>query len=248
MMRRLITGLLMGTTAICLVHSPWGRQSGAHMNPSLTLTFLRLGKIAPRDAAYYVAAQFVGGVAGMIVALTVIGPALASPDVNYVATLPGTPGPVVAFIAELLISFVLMLTVLTVSNTMRIARFTPYFVGVLIATYITLEAPFSGMSMNPARTFGPALVGSIWGALWVYFTAPPIGMLLAAEAYVRVGGGRAVLCAKLHHANDKRCIFCAYQQDTEKKAQNVGTLARQRALYQANVGENLRTRHDKLRG
>jgi aquaporin Z len=210
-LRRLMTGVLMGTTAICLVHSPWGRQSGAHMNPSLTLTFLRLGKIAPWDAAFYVAAQFVGGVTGMIVALTVIGPALASPEVNYVATRPGTAGPLVAFVAELLISGVLMLTVLTVSNATRIARFTPYFVGVLIATYITFEAPFSGMSMNPARTFGPALIGSVWGALWVYFTAPPIGMLLAAEAYVRARGARAVLCAKLHHDNSKRCIFrCAY--------------------------------------
>jgi len=211
LLRRVITGLLMGATAICIVHSPWGRQSGGHMNPSLTLTFLRLGKIAPSDAAFYVAAQFVGGVAGMIVALTVIGPTLASPEVNYVATLPGTPGPLVAFGAELAISFVLMLTVLTVSNMMRLARLTPYFVGVLIATYITFEAPFSGMSMNPARTFGPALVGSVWNALWVYFTAPPLGMLLAAEVYVRTRGARAVLCAKLHHANDKRCIFrCAY--------------------------------------
>lgn len=211
LLRRMLTGLLMGATAICLVHSAWGRQSGAHMNPSVTLTFLRLGKIAPSDAAFYVAAQFVGGVAGMIVAHTVIGPALASPEVNYVATQPGAPGTLAAFVAELLISFVLMLTVLTVSNMMRLARFTPYFVGVLIAAYITFEAPFSGMSMNPARTFGPALIGSIWGALWVYFTAPPLGMLLAAEVYVRARGARAVWCAKLHHDNDKRCIFkCAY--------------------------------------
>ena len=112
------------------------------------------------------------------------------------------------------ISFVLMLTVLSVSNTARLARFTPYFVGVLIATYITLEAPLSGMSMNPARTFGPALLGQIWNALWVYFTAPPLGMLLAAEVYVRVSrwrGTHAIWCAKLYHDRESRCIFrCAY--------------------------------------
>jgi aquaporin Z len=213
--RRVVIGVLMGATAIALVRSPWGRRSGAHMNPALTLTFLRLGKIAPWDAAFYVMAQFLGGVAGMAAAVTLIGPALVSPEVNYVATQPGSPGPFVAFAAEMTISLVLMLTVLSVSNTARLARFTPYFVGVLIATYITLEAPLSGMSMNPARTFGPALLGQIWNALWVYFTAPPLGMLLAAEVYLRVSrwrGAHAIWCAKLYHDHESRCIFrCAYR-------------------------------------
>ncbi len=209
--RRLITGVAMGCTAIAIVMSPWGRQSGAHMNPSLTLTFLRLRKIAPWDAAFYVLAQFGGGTLGILIAYLLIGPALGSPGVNYVATQPGPPGSLVAFLAELLISFVLVLTVLSVSNHRQLARFTPYFVGVLIASYITLEDPFSGMSMNPARSFGPAVVGSVWHALWVYFTAPPLGMLLAAEVYVRRRGLGAVWCAKLHHDNHKRCIFqCGY--------------------------------------
>ncbi len=210
-LRRSITGLLMGATAICLVHSPWGRQSGAHMNPSLTLTFLRLGKIAAPDALFYVAAQFVGAVIGIAAAAALIGPALGSPEVRYVTTTPGAWGAGTAFVAELAISFVLMLTVLLSSNTLRLARFTPWLVGALIATYITVEAPLSGMSMNPARTFGPAFFGRIWDALWIYFTAPPLGMLLAAEIFVRVRGARAVRCAKLHHLNGKRCIFrCEY--------------------------------------
>lgn len=211
-LRRLITGVLMGATAIGLVFSPWGRQSGAHMNPSLTLTFLRLGKISRQDAAFYVLAQFVGAMFGIAAAAMLIGPALGSPEVKYVSTTPGLLGPAAAFAAELVISFVLMLTVLLSSNTMRLARLTPWLVGVLIATYITIEAPLSGMSMNPARTFGPALFGRIWDALWIYFTAPPIGMLLAAEVYVRLRGARAVRCAKLHHRNAKRCIFrCGYK-------------------------------------
>jgi aquaporin Z len=86
----------------------------------------------------------------------------------------------------------------------------------LIATYITIEAPLSGMSMNPARTFGPALLGHVWNALWVYFTAPPLGMLLAAESYVRLTrwrGAHAIWCAKLYHDTNARCIFrCAYPQ------------------------------------
>lgn len=210
-LRRLATGLLMGATAVCLVESPWGRQSGAHMNPSLTLTFLRLGKIAKTDALFYVLAQFLGAVIGITAAATLIGPALGSPEVNYVATTPGSWGTSAAFAAEVVISFVLMLTVLLATNTARLAKFTPLLVGALIATYITVEAPLSGMSMNPARTFGPAFFGRIWDALWIYFTAPPLGMLMAAEVYVRVRGARSVRCAKLHHLNDRRCIFrCGY--------------------------------------
>ena len=92
LVRRLLTGILMGTTAILLVHSPWGRQSGAHMNPSFTLTFLRLGKIAPWDALFYVAGQFAGAVLGLVVAGLLIGSVLTSPEVNFVATQPGARG------------------------------------------------------------------------------------------------------------------------------------------------------------
>ena len=209
--RRAVTGLLMGATAICLVHTPWGRRSGAHMNPSFTLAFLRLGKVAPWDAAFYVAAQFAGGFGGITAAALLIGPALGSPEVNYAATIPGPAGWPVAFAAELAISFVLMLTVLSVSNTARLARFTPWCVGALVATYITLESPLSGMSMNPARSFGPALFGAVWNALWIYFVAPPVGMLLASELYLRTRGVHSVWCAKLYHFNSGRCIFrCAH--------------------------------------
>jgi aquaporin Z len=70
------------------------------------------------------------------------------------------------------------------------------------------------MSMNPARTLGSAIAAQVWTALWVYFTAPPLGMALAAELYSRLKGPNAIRCAKLHHDNDRRCIFhCGYQPD-----------------------------------
>src|SRR5205085_2180893 len=94
-----------------------------------------------------------------------------------------------------------------VSNTRRLSRFTGLIVGALIAGYITLEAPLSGMSMNPARTFASALTAGEWTAIWIYFTAPLLGMLIAGMAYRLRRGSRAVFCAKLHHHNRMRCIF-----------------------------------------
>jgi aquaporin Z len=210
-LRRGLIGAAMGLTAIAIVYSPWGQRSGAHFNPAFTLTFWRLGKVRGPDALYYVLAHFVGGAAGLgLVALLLSGP-VADPAVNYVATLPGPRGRLIAFAAEAVISFGMMLMVLHVGNHRRLARYTPLFVGTLVATYILIEAPLSGMSMNPARTFGSALSGSLYTGLWIYFTAPTLGMLLAAEAYLRLKRAAEVHCAKIHHANDKRCIFrCNY--------------------------------------
>ncbi|MBW4614450.1 MAG: aquaporin [Desmonostoc vinosum HA7617-LM4] len=216
LLRRFIIGVAMGLTAICIVYSPWGKQSGAHINPVVTFTFFRLGKIKAWDAFFYILAQFLGGLIGLILTLVVFKNAITDPSVNYVVTIPGTGGVSVAFLAELVISFGVMLMILFVSNTPKLAPFTGIFAGVLIATYITIEAPLSGMSMNPARTLASAIPSQNWTAIWVYFTAPLLGMLLAAEVYVRLKGQRAVRCAKLHHHNNKRCIFrCGYRQNGE---------------------------------
>src|SRR5262249_5226693 len=90
--RRMLMGVAMGLTAMTIVYSPWGRRSGAHINPCLTLTFFRLGKVAPTDAAFYALAQFVGGATGVSIAAAVLGSALADPRVNYVVTAPGDRG------------------------------------------------------------------------------------------------------------------------------------------------------------
>ncbi len=212
-LRRVLAGIAMGLTAVGLIYSPWGQRSGAHMNPSLTLTYLRLRKIAPPDALCYVLAQFAGGLSGVLVARTLLGGAVADPAVQYAVTVPGPGGRGAAFAGELVISFGMMLTVLVVSNS-RLARFTGLFAGILVATYIGVEAPLSGMSMNPARTLGSAFHAGQWTALWVYFTAPPLGMLAAAELYRRLPGAPQIFCAKLHHDNDKRCIFrCQYPRN-----------------------------------
>ena len=205
-LRRLLTGLAMACTAVLLIFSGWGKQSGAHFNPAVTLTFLRLKKIRPWDALFYIFAQFTGGVLGVLVASLLIGMAIAHPTVHYAVTAPNA-GWKIAFLAEVIISFLLFLTVLVVSNTKNLGRYTGFFSGALVATYITFESPLSGMSMNPARSFASAFPAHAFDGLWIYFLAPPIGMLLAAELYVRFRSANAVYCAKYHHHNGKRCIF-----------------------------------------
>jgi aquaporin Z len=203
MLRRIPMGLAMGLTAVAIVYSRWGQRSGAHLNPAVTLTFWRLGRVK--------AWEFGGAIIGVGLAATVLGSRLADPAVSYAATIPGAGGAAVAFGAELLMTFVLMMVVLTVTNRRGLNRFTGLFVGTLVAGYIVFEAPFSGMSLNPARTVGSAVHAQVWTALWVYVTAPVVGMLAAAQLYVATRGVDAVLCAKLHHENPQRCIFrCNY--------------------------------------
>lgn len=208
--RRALMGVAMALTAVAIIYSPWGKRSGAHINPSVTLTFLRLGKVAPWDAAFYILFQFLGALGGVLLAALVLGSRVASPSVDYAVTTPGPFGPLAALGAEAAISFLLMTVILVVSNAPKFARFTGLFAGLLIALYITFEAPVSGMSMNPARTVGSAVFAHVWTGLWIYFVAPPLGMLLAAELYQRALGPGRVFCAKLHHDNRERCIHCLH--------------------------------------
>lgn len=221
--RRLIMGLAMGATAIGLNYSAWGKRSGAHYNPAVTLTFTRLGKIAPADALLYVTAHFSGAVIGVFLAGLVVKEMLAHSNVHYAVTRPGPGGTTLAFVAEAVISCILMVVVLTTSNHRHLARYTGLLAGLMVATFITIEAPLSGMSMNPARTVGSGFWAGDWTALWIYFTAPPLGMLTAAEIYLRRHGEAGVFCAKLHHQNDQRCIFCEYRAERAERAEKAET-------------------------
>jgi aquaporin Z len=218
--RRVLIGIAMGLTAIALIYSPWGKQSGAHLNPAVTFTFYRLGKVAGWDALFYVIAQFAGGLAGVAVIAAVAPTLLSHHDVNYVATLPGALGLRSAFRGEVTISFALMLVVLFVSNTKSFSRYTGICAGTCVAAFITFEAPLSGMSMNPARTFASNCFAGMLDSLWIYFVAPLLGMLLAAGLY---RSRASIACAKLHHQNDKRCIFCEFHKPKCKEVPFAAT-------------------------
>jgi aquaporin Z len=211
MLRNVIAGVAMGLTAILLIHSPWGKRSGAHMNPAVTLTFLRLGKTNRWDAVFYILAQIAGGTTGVLLTAFLLGHAFTDAPVNYAATMPGTGGVAVAFIAEFIISAVLMFVILSLSGTQRFANSTGLAAGVLVALYISFESPLSGMSMNPARTFASAAPAMQWDHYWIYVSAPLIGMLAAAQLFLGIRGARRLACAKLLHSADQRCIHCGYE-------------------------------------
>jgi len=198
--RRALMGLAMGLTAIALIYSPWGKRSGAHLNPAVTLAFWRMGRVPAQDAFFYGVFQVAGAIAGVALAWLLFGDALAHPRTHFAATLPAA-GILPALAAEFAISFLLMTVVLRVSGS-RFARWTGACAGLLVAIYIFAEAPISGMSMNPARSLASALGAGDLRALWIYFLAPPLGMLSAALLHRGAG------CAKLHHAPGVRCIFC----------------------------------------
>ena len=181
--RRSLIGLAMGLTAVGIIYSPWGKRSGAHLNPAVTLTFYRLGKISKLDTFFYVIFQSAGGLAGIYFFKFFLKDWIAHPAVNYVITKPGAWGVAGAFVLEALLSFLLFITVLLASNIERFIPMTGLFAGIWLWIFITLEAPYSGMSINPARTLASALPSGIWSSIWIYFVAPPVGMLIAGEVY-----------------------------------------------------------------
>jgi aquaporin Z len=209
-LRRLLMGTAMGITAICIIRSPIGQRSGAHFNPAITLTYLRLGKIGVWDAVFYVVFQFMGGVLGVAVSVLVLRNTLADPSVEYAITVPGQYGTAAAFCAELFMATVLMGVVLWISNRPSVANLTSYFVGILIALYILFFAPVSGFSINPARTTGSAVFADVWTAEWLYFVAPVLGMMISAEIYLRIYGADRILCAKLHPDPKYPCPFLCH--------------------------------------
>jgi aquaporin Z len=236
-LRRAVMGVAMGTTVAAFTYSPFGRRSGAHLNPAVTLAFLRLGRVPPADAAAYVVAQVVGAAGGITAASLILHDLIAHPQVHYVTTRPGPQGAVLAAVAELAISATLMLVVLTAVGAPRLMRYAGLFSAALVMLFIAVESPVSGASMNPARSFGSALGAGEWGTLWVYLVGPTLGMLAAAELHRRripfareTLVGSPVACAKLAH-DDRPCRFCEYRwARAGRRAQGLGLSGRSQEL------------------
>ena len=184
-LRRALLGLAMLFVVAGLVYNPWGRRSGAHINPAVTLAFWQLGQIKKADAIWYLLAQFAGALAGGQLMKLLLGRYYAHPAVNYAVTQPikEAHGQWIAFGAEFGITFVMMAVLLLALHTKRLEKLAGWLLGGLLAVYIWLEAPLSGMSLNPARTLGSAVAAGSYRGLWVYFVAPCLAAWLATLAF-----------------------------------------------------------------
>ncbi|MBK8267247.1 MAG: aquaporin [Planctomycetes bacterium] len=217
--RRAGIGLAMGLTAVALIYSPWGQRSGAHMNPATTLTFFARGMVAPWDALFYVLAQMIGGALGVAAGAVLLRNAIRHEAIDFVVTMPGRRGSSGAFAGELFISFGMMFMVLVATNDERFAPYTGFFAGLLLLIYVAFEAPLSGMSLNPARSFASAIIARKWRGFWIYLAAPVVGMLLASAAYSslplnvplvlshRAAAEASPPCAKLNRCTGRNCVF-----------------------------------------
>ncbi len=184
LLRRIPLGIILGAY-ITLVSVLFGKKSGAHINPCVSWTFFRLGKINFADALLFTIAQFAGAVAAGQLLKYMMGGLFSHPIVNYGNAEPRPPyGTITAFIAEFIISFILMLVVLMASSSRRFEKYVGLLSGVIIALYLIIEVPFSGMSLNPARSFAGSLAANRWGYLWLYFVAPLLAMLAAGEVFL----------------------------------------------------------------
>ena len=181
--RRFLIGVAMGTTAMVIIYSPMGKRSGAHINPSITLTMLLLRKISVTDVLFYILFQIMGGITGVLIVKLLFPSYLADPSIAYIATVPGKEGIINATIGESLIAFIMMFTTLITSNIERTKNLTGVIAGILIVCFVTFEAPFSGFSMNPARTLASAIPSGIWDFWYMYMVVPPVCMILAALIY-----------------------------------------------------------------
>jgi aquaporin Z len=179
MLKRLLVGLAMGLTAIGLINSGWGKASGAHMNPAVTLAQFQLGRLSWTDTFWYILFQTIGAAIPMLIGGYFFNSYLSHPFVDYIVTKPGSEGVWVAFWAEAALSFTLLTALLFLGNT-RLSRYTGLFAGLLVCSFITIEAPLSGMSINPARSFGSAIAAREWPSFWIYIVAPISGMQVSA--------------------------------------------------------------------
>ncbi|MVN21557.1 MIP/aquaporin family protein [Mucilaginibacter arboris] len=176
--RRAVSGFLFGTTGCLITISPVGKISGAHINPVVSIAFWLRKTMQFKNMLGFIAAQMAGAAIGCL-PLLLWGEQGNSMD--YGATIPN--GLNAAFIGEIWTTFVLIAVILFFTGHEKLKNITPFMMPVIYGMMVFAEAPISGTSTNPARSFGPALISSVWSGYWLYWAAPVTGMLLAVLVF-----------------------------------------------------------------
>jgi aquaporin Z len=207
--RRFVTGFLFGATGGLIAISPLGKESGAHINPAVTFGFLMIGRLRPSHSLGYVVSQLIGALLG---AAPLLSWGTMGSSIAYGATVPGPMyGIIWVLTGEMATTFALIFFLFLFLRLRRLRAFTPAIFAPLYAIMVWLEAPISGTSTNPARSFGPSVISGVWDVWWVYWLGPLVGTLLAVAAYRWVGSARyRIGVAKIYHfEHDRYGIFHA---------------------------------------
>ena len=183
--RLIIIAGAMGLTALFIFYSPVTAPSGAHINPAVTLVYLRMGTISKTDAFFYILFQMAGGIAAVYLMALLMGNLLSTAPVNYVVTVPGKNVPLMkAAFCELFISFIMITMILNTSANDKLKKYTRVFAAILVFTNVVIAGPISGFGMNPSRSLASALPAHNFTAFWIYVFCPLAGMLGACEVYI----------------------------------------------------------------
>jgi len=205
--RRLLTGFLFGTTGALIALSPLGKESGAHINPVVSLAFWLTGKLKGCTTLGYILAQLAGASLGALPLLTW---SKMGRSIDFGATLPGSGfSTESALLGEIITTFCLISGLFFFLRHDKLRPFTPALFPFLYALMVFFEAPLSGTSTNPARSFGPALISGQWQAWWIYWLGPLLGMLLGLAVFHFSGlGWFKIEVAKLYHfGHDRYGVF-----------------------------------------
>jgi aquaporin Z len=204
LVRTVVTAFLFGTIGSAIAVSRIGKESGAHINPAVTMGFWMMRKLDLRAAVGYILAQLLGA---WVFALPLLAWGSMGASVSYGATIPGQGYSLtIVVMGEAVTTFGLVATLCTFLGFRHLRPYTPFVIPFLYAIMVPLEAHISGTSTNPARTLGPALISGRWDGWWIYWLGPMAGMLVAVLVFSSFA--RQIEVAKLYHfESDRRRLF-----------------------------------------
>ncbi|MBF0253568.1 MAG: aquaporin family protein [Candidatus Omnitrophica bacterium] len=204
-------GLFAAAAILIVIYSFLGKRSGGHINPSVTIAFWMDGFLEKMDAIFYILSQLVGGVIGAWVAYalyrgTARNNMLSFPTVDY---------PVgVVWVLEFVITLLLITVVFTFSRSTKWGPYTGWGVAIYAFLITVVFASVSDLSLNPAVSFGTAVLFALWGPLVIYSTAAVVGTV-AAVYFLRSEAAKPI-CPKMCHKTREECLFtctCEYKSE-----------------------------------
>jgi glycerol uptake facilitator protein/aquaporin Z len=178
----LIIAVAIAVLLITLIRSPWGRRSGGHMNPMVTLGMWLMGAFPGRHVLPYVVAQGLGSIAGTALAALALGPLAGRVEFGTVTAAP-TWNAGAVFTCEVVGGIAMTLLAGYFLAHPRYAPLLPFAIAVSVAALIVGLGPLSGGAVNPARQLGPAVFSGTGHFLWIYLLAPAVGAVLGAAAH-----------------------------------------------------------------